>query len=56
VWLAEVIAEIDPANGASIAVAERIGPRRRGPGAGAERDWVRYALTRADGAASLLPG
>jgi RimJ/RimL family protein N-acetyltransferase len=41
VGLAEVIAEIDAANGASIAVAERIGLLRRGSAASAERDWVR---------------
>ena len=47
-----VMADISVANTASIGVAERIGLHRRGSKATADRDLVRYALTRAE-AASL---
>ena len=50
--LHEVVADIDAANAASIGVAERIGLLRRGLKATADRDLVRYALTRAEAASA----
>jgi RimJ/RimL family protein N-acetyltransferase len=50
--LDEVVADIDAANAASIGVAEKIGLLRRGLKATADRDLVRYALTRAEAAST----
>jgi len=44
--LNEILAEIDPANIASIALADRLGMRRRGSRTSEGRDWARYALAR----------
>ncbi len=44
VGLGEIIAEIDPANTASIRVAEKLGMRRGENFDGASRPWVRYSL------------
>lgn len=58
--LHEVMADIDAANVTSIGVAERIGLRRRGLKATADRDLVRHTITQAEvastGAASGLWG
>lgn len=53
--LDELVADINAANIASIAVAERIGLRRRGSKMAAEQTLVRYALTRVEAEETARP-